>query len=109
MEWLQCRWCRERGPQFAGDQVLFSNFHARDWAFTGGGTVGYNWQWGSSAFGIEPHAMACARASDDVWASKITTMDSVVTFLPIGKDLPVLRMREGVIQSADPLKDCSNV
>jgi outer membrane immunogenic protein len=41
-------------PQFdTAFQDLFSNFHAGDRAFTGGGTVGYNWQWGSGVFGIE--------------------------------------------------------
>jgi outer membrane immunogenic protein len=35
------------------ENFSFGNWHAGDWAFTGGGTVGYNWQWGAAVFGIE--------------------------------------------------------
>jgi len=42
-------------PQFGSptNQSLFGEFHAGDRAFTGGGTLGYNWQWASGVFGIE--------------------------------------------------------
>ena len=42
-------------PLFADfdETFTFGNWHAGNWAFTGGGTVGYNWQSGSAVFGVE--------------------------------------------------------
>jgi len=42
-------------PQFSDHDALFtrSNWQAGDWAATVGGTVGYNWQWGSTVIGVE--------------------------------------------------------
>src|SRR5262245_11890344 len=42
-------------PQFTDHEAFFtsSNWLAGGWAATGGGTVGYNWQWGSGVFGVE--------------------------------------------------------
>ena len=42
-------------PQFNDKSNFFtgSSWQAGDWAFTGGGTVGNNWQSGSAVFGVE--------------------------------------------------------
>jgi outer membrane immunogenic protein len=41
-------------PQFNDGQAFIAgDRQAGDWAFTGGGTVGYNWQSGSAVFGVE--------------------------------------------------------
>src|SRR5712692_9641712 len=42
-------------PQFndKGQFCTGGSWQAGDWAFTGGGTVGYNWQSGSAVFGVE--------------------------------------------------------
>jgi len=42
-------------PQFddKAEGFIGSSWQAGDWAFTGGGTVGYNWQSGSAVFGVE--------------------------------------------------------
>jgi outer membrane immunogenic protein len=42
-------------PQFndKGNFLTGGAWQTGDWAFTGGGTVGYNWQSGSAVFGVE--------------------------------------------------------
>jgi outer membrane immunogenic protein len=42
-------------PQFNDKADVFTvgSWQAGDWAFTGGGTVGYNWQSGYAVFGVE--------------------------------------------------------
>jgi outer membrane immunogenic protein len=40
-------------PQFTNPVTINLSWPAGNWAFTGGGTVGHNWQWGSAVFGVE--------------------------------------------------------